>query len=345
MKIFSLLLSLGFALNASASNQRAGQVIFSVQGPPTNIYRVCTPGCQFTTVQSAINQAATDGHVSNDSSAVIDVSPGTYTENVSLKPGISLTNAQGLGFATNTNGTGGLVSIVGNMDYTVSNGLTLVQNSITVSNINLAVSNGVALLFAGTSPARLTMSALTVAKLPGGDSNPVIQFTNNGGSQLRLQNNTTVSQGVTGVTAMDLQQGATEMKDRLSSVSNTSGGTIDSAVKLSNTASFLAILCQIWFNGAATKVVELVNTGTVFNSLYTQITNTLAGGHGVLYTAAGTARMRWTLISINANTAGYIGFGAAGTFVQGNNIIIGTNRQSQVTLTVNTDVGTVVPTP
>jgi hypothetical protein len=51
------------------------------------VYSVC-PTCQFTTIQSAINQAVADGAGVASVKAVILVHPGKYTENLVLAPGV-----------------------------------------------------------------------------------------------------------------------------------------------------------------------------------------------------------------------------------------------------------------
>ena len=68
---------------------------FRYQASYDSIYRVgktvgTQPQTQYTSIQAAINQAVTDGHTSNDNPAFIEIYPGSYTENLSLSPGVHL---------------------------------------------------------------------------------------------------------------------------------------------------------------------------------------------------------------------------------------------------------------
>lgn len=88
------------------ANGKSSQVQFKWQRPFTGIYRVGA-GLQFSTIQSAINQAVADGY-SNINPALIEIYPGVYPENLTFQPGINL-----LGM----NSTPIPISIVGHHTY------------------------------------------------------------------------------------------------------------------------------------------------------------------------------------------------------------------------------------
>lgn len=318
-------------------NGTLAQVQAKYQRPANAIYRVGPVGSGFffTSVQAAIDQAVADGFTSASNLATVEIAPGTYTENVVLKPGVNLI------------GVLGSVFIDGTCTYPVSNGLTRAENAILLSNLVLTVLNGRTLEVSGVDPCQLTLNGVQLIKQTGGDAQPAYSLTNTGaGSRVRFNAGSLIDYNVATGTAMNCERGSTEFRQRNTSVGSTDGVTFGAVAALTNSASLSVWGCENWFNGNATQIIDLQSATAVVNLRHTAITNTLAGGHGILYTAAGTARLRWCTIQIDANVAGYIGkfSGAAGIFQQGSNVIIGSNRQVQIGLTINTDNSTVIAT-
>lgn len=337
-------------------NTVVGQTSFPLQSPAKNIYRVGV-GCQFTTIQAAINQAFADGHTSNDNLAIVEVSPGTYTENLSLKPGV---NVCGLGVwstgpgSLNSDGTGGITTVIGNHDYTVSNGLNRTQNSITIANINLTCLNGVTLLVAGTSPCQLVFSGMALHKQAGGDSNPILRSTNSGaGTRIRSQNNGTLANDVANNAVLcDLQQNTTfEMRDRTSVFFSNVNAVAGIGVRLSNTATFRATNVDGLFNGSySTACIEIASSTITIDLRWVLIvnTNTGAGASLISYNqpsgAANAVRLRWCFLQVGSAT-GYLGkntSGNGGSWQQGSNVLIttagGTSGNVQNGINIGTDL-------
>lgn len=318
-------------------NQIQGQVGFPAQAPATGVYRVGA-GCLFTTIQAAIDQAVADGYTTGDNPALVEIAPGTYTENVQLKPGVNLN-----GISSGASG----VYVVGNCTYPVSNGATRAQNSIAIQNMTLTCLNGITLDISGNAPIQLTLVGVSVQKQSGGDANPAYQHQNTGaGSRVRFNQGCTVDHGVTTAEACRLVRGTTEFRQRNTAILNNSGGTIVAGVVLQNSARLTVWGCDNWINGAYTDCIDIQGAGAIADLWHTWLQNTLAGGNGVNFTAAGTARVRYTVISMDTNVTGYVAKGAAGTFIDNvANTILTTNRQIQNTLTYTTQLTALLPTP
>lgn len=318
-------------------NKIQGQVGFPAQAPTDKVYRVGA-GCLFSTIQAAIDEAVADGFTTADNAALVEVSPGTYTENVVLKPGVNINGISA--------GAAGVV-IDGNCTYPVSNGATRAQNTISLQNLTLSCLNGTALDVSGTAPVLLVMTGVNVQKQTGGDANPAYIHQNTGAnSTVRFNQGCSVSHGITGAEACRLVRGTTEFRQRNTSIQNNSGGTIVAGVVLQNSARLLVWGCDNWINGAYTNCIDIQGAGAIADLWHTWLQNTLVGGNGILFTAAGTGRVRYTVISMNADVSGYVAKGAAGTFVDNvANTILTTNRQIQNTLTYTTQLTALLATP
>lgn len=316
------------------SNGTSAQVQAKFQRPVNAIYRVGS-GLYFTTIQAAIDQAVADGFTTASNPAVVEIAPGSYAESLTLKPGVSLAAIQG-----------GTVTVTGNHTFPVSNGLTRAQNSIAVTNVLLTTVNGIALSVSGTAPIQLTLNGVIIQKQAGGDANPAFELSNTGaGSRVRFNQGASVDMNVTTAAAMNLTRATTEFRDRNSGIFSSSGVTMLAGVVLTNAAALRVWGCDFWATGNFTNVIDIQSTTAVVDLLHTYLSNSLAGGNGILYTAAGTARVRWCFVSMNASLTGYIAKGAAGTFGYSYMVIIGANNQVQNTLTTFVDNGTVSAVP
>jgi len=326
------------------ANGTNSQSQWRFQRPANRIYRVGA-NLYFTSIQAAIDQAVADGFTSSANIAVVEVDPGTYNENVALKPGVYLVNQTQFNGGVANDGSGGIVTINGNSTYANSNAASIGANTIFVNGINFTCLNGVALAVSGTAALRLILNQCNVHKQVGGDINPCFSMNNTGSNSVtRFQDSSSVQSCVANV-AVDVVNGIVEMRDRTTQIFSPNSTTLLAAVNVDNSSTFTAWNCDNWFTGAATNMIEIKSATSVAQLLHCRFNLTNAGGNGILFTAAGTARVRFTQIQINANVAGYIAKGAAGTFGQGNNVIIGTNQQAQNTLTIGTNVTVVVPTP
>lgn len=337
------------------ANEKTSQVRFKFQAPAAAVYRVgpTGSGMLFTSIQAAINAAVADGYTSNDNPALVEIYPGVYTENVSFKPGVNVTMYNGFGSAfSGANGGGGLCTILGNHDYTVSNGLTRAQNAIAISSVNLTCLNGVTMTVAGTSPCQITFNGLTMQKQSGGDNNPVFRATNSGANtRIRLQNGGVFDNNVAGSSVVvDIQQSVIlEMRDRTSSFISNNSVTAAIGLRLSNTAQFRVTNSDgVFYGSYSTACIELTSASNVVNLQWTQLTNTNngAGASLISYNAAGAinaVRLRWCLLHCSSAT-GYLAkntSGNGGAWQQGSNSIIitagGTSGNVQNGITIGTD--------
>lgn len=305
--------------------------------PVPSVYRVGPVGSGFffTGVQTAIDQAVADGFTDSTNPATVELQPGTYTENVVLKPGVSLSARQP-----------GTVTITGNATFPVSNGLTRAQNTISISNIALTVLNGITLAVSGTAPIQLTLNGVSLEKQTGGDATVAYSINNTGGgSRVRFNAGSSINYNIATGTAMNLERGLTEFRQRNTGIFSSAGVTLGAVAALTNAAALRVWGCDFWFTGPATNVIDIQSASAIVDMLHSWLANSLAGGNGILFTAAGTARIRWCVINMNASLAGYVAKGAAGTFLYSSPVIIGANNQVQNTLTVLTDVSVVASVP
>jgi len=315
-------------------NKIQGQVGFPAQAPADAIYNV-GPGCLFTTIQAAIDQAVADGYTTAANPALVQVAPGAYAENVAFKPGV---NVVGLASA------GQACIITGNCTYSHSAGGTRNDNTITVTNLTLRSSVGITMLVAGTSPLQLTFIGCSLEKNSGGDTDFIYSITSTGaGTRVRFNQGCVLIHNVAASVAMNLARGTTEFRQRNTAVLNNSGGTMTAAAVLTNSAALRVWGCDLWCSGAYTNNIDIQGAGAVVDLLHTWLQNSLAGGNAILFTAAGTARLKWTLVGVNADLSGYIAKGAAGTFIYSACIFLTPNDQVQNTLTIQTENTAVTP--
>jgi len=311
------------------ANGKASQIQAKYQRPANAIYRVGPSGSGFffTTVQAAINQAVTDLFDSATNPATVEISPGNYTENVVLKPGVSLAGAGG-------------VTITGTCTYPVSNGSTRTLNSISLTNLILSTTNGITLSVSGTAPIQLTLNGVQVEKLAG-DPTAAYEISNTGsGSRVRFNAGSSVNHNVTNSPAMNLVRGTTEFRQRNTTIFSTGNILFQAAVVLTNSAALRVWGCDNWFVGAATNVIDIQSASAAVDLLHSVMTNTTSGGNGILFTAAGTVRLKHMFCNINANVAGYLAKGAGGTFIYGASLFAN-NAQVQNTLTIQTETAVV----
>lgn len=305
---------------------------FRYQAPYSTIYRVGKviggeQQCQFTSIQAAINKAVADGHTSNDNPAFIEIYSGTYTENLSLSPGVHLIG-QGTKIINPpaANGVGSEVTVVGNMTYANSNGLTRSQNRINIRGICFTVLNGITFTISGTGAVDFLLDNCVVQKQTTGDVNPAFQFANtNAASRIRW-NDTFIFHDVATSIAMDLQRGSTEFRGKLAGVVSLNGVTLGAAATLSNTASLSVANNASFTSGPFTAVVNLTNASNVVNGDRATFQNTLVGGIMFNCTANANVRMRQCGLFLQDATSVMVKAvgGAAPTFISVSNAWGGT---------------------
>lgn len=314
------------------SNGRLAQSQFKYQRPPAMVYRV-GPEYTFTGVQAAIDQAVADGFTSSSNPALVEIYE-SVTENVVLKPGVNLI------------GIGNGISIDGTCTYPVSNGATRAQNAITLTSLTLTVLNGRTLEVSGTAPVQVTLNAVLLIKQAGGDAVPAYSITNTGsGSRVRFNAGSGIDYNVATGTSMNLERGTTEFRQRNTGIFSSTSVTFGAAAALTNSAALRVWGCDFWFTGNATNIIDIQSATAVVDFLHSWFANSLAGGNGVLFTAAGTARFKWCMLNMNASLTGYVAKGAAGTFVYSACTFVSPNNQVQNTLTILTDTNTVSSVP
>jgi hypothetical protein len=114
---------------------------------------------RYTNIQDAINQAVLDGY-DNDNAVTVHVLPGTYTENISLKPGVSLKavkEAFTQAVATNSNFT----EIVGTVTFDSSGvGGSL---GVNIDGFNIAPTTGSTIFFDGDDNKTISFHHCSIA--------------------------------------------------------------------------------------------------------------------------------------------------------------------------------------
>lgn len=277
-------------------------------------------GRQFTTIQTAINQARSDGHTDANNPAIILIYPGSYVENLTLQPGLTLTNISGdLDFT---------VKIDGAHTFSMSTGI-ISNNIATLIGINFINSSNSASTIAvtGTAPLRLKLYACQISM--GNDTvaaNPTILMNNSGsGSSIALNNR--VGVGVVSRTsptgdAVQIMNGALiSYGIDFSSVGGNallqSGGT--SLYELGTLTST-----------SGNQVVSIAS-GTTVTVVLCSIVNSTSGKDGI-NCAGGSVSIDGN-VSFNIAGAGYCARGT-GTFLYAYLAFFGANSNVQNTLSV-----------
>jgi len=291
-------------------NGTNSQVQFRYQRPADAIYRVgpVGTGMFFTSIQAAITQAVADGFTDNSNPATIEIYPGTYTEDLTLNAGVHL---KGMGAIRN----GTDVVVVGTVTLTLAAGAlaTNITNLFRISVMPPAGAN--ALVFTGASPGRLNARECVFAGNAAGPGALVIQSLNsNASSTLRLTDcivqtsnaldNAAVS--AAGACAFEMYGGQGGI--------NAAGVTGVVAIETSATAVVRIFMNSTAISGSWTNCLTVGSAGSVIEVSRSSISNSLAAGNIVNFTANGNARLQGCGLFV-ASSAGKIGNGSTGNLL------------------------------
>lgn len=285
-------------------NSKAGQILFNLQAPAAAIYRVgpAGSGMMFTTIQSAVTQAIADGFTDTTNPSIIEVYPGTYTENVTIGTGMDIKSMGG-------------VTLVGTITYSPGAGAagTNVSNILDLNITPPAATSAV--IIGGTVGGALNLrntqaspGAAITSNAAGAGST---MFTiNNASVAVRIFDYVMTAANVLDPIIFDVQNGTVELYGGRTLVT-TSAGTVATGFKVSNSAT-VNLFCQNAISGAFTQIADIQGAGANFRGFRTNIANTLVGGIMFKFTAAGTCLVRACQLTL-ADATSKIGSGAAGT--------------------------------
>jgi len=287
---------------------------FRFQKPADAIYRVGpviggVKQAQYTSIQDAINAAVADGHTDNSNPAIVEIYPGTYTENVTLNAGVHLK-----GMGSNIAGDNRIV-VVGSLTYSLGSGV-IDDNIINIYDIEVNPPDATqALIFSGTSPGRMNIRNCNFqSSATGLGVTGLVSVSNiGGGTSCRFTDCNFVSNNVNDNEIIQCSAGMTECYGGRGLVVNLSGGTIPTAIGLSGTAVFNARSQNFGF-GSFTQFFNIGAAGVVCQVERTTIQNTQVGGFMFNFSAAGTVRARFSGLFLQ-NSTSKIANGAAGSLV------------------------------
>lgn len=272
-------------------NTRSSQTQFKFQAAPERVYRV-GPGLLFTTVQSAINQAVTDGFNNGNNPVIVEVydKGSAYVENLTLQRGVYLRGVNRIG---NT-----AVPIQGNHSLSLSNADPQSANRVFMENIVLTggVAGSPTLLVSGTANTRLMMWNGGIQRIGVNDGQPALRVTNtNNSSQWRFVDASIDIDDNTGTAyAVDLQRGQMRFYGGLSGIS---GATNEGLIRLTNNAA-LQVLASAGGNtilnpvGTALPAISIESATASVQIQNSQISQLSNNATLVSFTANGQARFR-----------------------------------------------------
>jgi hypothetical protein len=144
----------------------------------------------FSSIEAAITQASTDGHGFSNP-AVVLVKPGTYTENVTMLPGINVISLM--------NDKAYQTELVGTLTYSCTTG-TYGSNLCSWLGIDVKSSSPAiaSLVFSGTAPQRLNVSNCEV---DSASANPALEMNNSGTGSTLVNSNVNFNNTSTGLAA------------------------------------------------------------------------------------------------------------------------------------------------
>lgn len=269
---------------------------------PKNCY-IVGPNGPFTTIQSAINQAVTDGH-NNDltNPAFILVFPKDsgsqfYVEDITLKDGISLIGmpAKGKGYT---------VGIQGSLTYTPQSAAgpsTGIQ--LTIANFYIQLASGKNINLTGTNAGRIWLRNCYVDK-NGGAGDSIILMNGNNSSVIEAELiDGNVTAGAAGCTIYSIQNGTL-----LSFTPLTIGSTQPGKILACGAAGI--VTATINSNCTGNDAMTIAAGGVVTLAL-SSIKNNQANSNGANITAGGTLTSLNTVWNVPTGT-GFAVTGGAG---------------------------------
>lgn len=302
----------------------ANSRIVTAQLPASNIWGslyIVAPGGLYTTIQSAINQAVTDGHTSSENSpATILVYPkqdGTgYTEDLTLKDGINIIGYTGV---KNYN-----VLINGQLTYTPQSASGFIDATIYISGLYIRAGVGKhGVNLTGSNVGRLFISNCFITKT--GDTATIILMNGAAGSSIELTSNVDggIDSSAAGCLIYDIQSGSLQSYGALS-ISSTPAR----AGKILNCgATGVVNLFFLQANCSGANAITIANGGSVTLSSCS-ITNVAANSNGANITAGGTLTSLQVLWNIPSGTGRAIVGSLGSVWVYANNAFVANKTYS-----------------
>lgn len=242
-----------------------GSGIIYISMSPYIVGQVGDTHAGFTTIQSAINQAVTDG-ATNTNRKNVYIKPGTYTENLTLAVGVNL-------IALNKDDVATAVFIIGKATATFT-------GSCEISGLQLKTNSDYLLVVSGSNATQVYIDDCFLNCI----NNTGINFTSSNASSLITINNSTTDIGTTGITIYTSTSPGTltfNFCDLNNSGSTTTASTVSSGIvalfecidaipmSASGTGSFRVEYCGIGtgvtpfaLNGTGNFAMEYCNCNT-----------------------------------------------------------------------------------
>lgn len=265
------------------------QGLQGVTGPAgeglANTYVV--PTVAYPTIQSAIDAAFAAGHHDSNNLAVVAVSPGNYTENLTLKSGVCLL---GRGGGSRD------VRVIGKATYQASINQSQALNTITVHNINFhSNSAGNTFELSGSNASRLNMRDCSLTKAAG-DSSTILVV--NGSQTFMFCDRTSIQHSDPAGLHVDVQSGRMEIYRGFISTTLTVAATASTVVRVSD--FFYSDACNIGnVNFGAPNLIELASASAQAFFTDGSLYSGLAGSNIFLFSASGRAEIRKVYVTGN----------------------------------------------
>jgi hypothetical protein len=279
--------------------------------PPGIVYQVY-PGGQWPTIQSAIDQAVSDGHTAQDNNpAYVWIYPtGTmagYVENLMLSPGVNL-----IGFGTAEYS----VFLNGRIRYMPPAG-TIGPNTVHVEGLWIQAPAGInSVELTGLNVGRIFLRQCVVNKLGPG---PAANIEISGAATSELHVTDCIGNGAGGALMWNAVSGRL-----FATRCDISPGT--RSVHVAGGATAVFVQCNLQASGADVALVDAGGFVTVSDCLINQVTAAMAG-----ITVNGVATVIQSSYGVPASL-NYAALGA-GTLAHGGNVFLANNRY-RTTLTL-----------
>jgi hypothetical protein len=270
--------------------------------PNSNIYGsvyMVYPGGSFATIQSAINQAVTNGHTSAENSpATVLVFPneaGGYTENLVLKDGVNVVGYSG-------KGKDYTVLINGSVTYTPTSA-TAIDAKLTLANLYFSLGSGKQINLTGTNPGYIFLRQCFITKTAGSDSLILMNGSNSSTIEYdAIDGNVTV--GATSPTIYDIQKGTFKGYNAAVIASSFAG-------KILNCGATGVVNALLASNCTGADAITIASGGNV-TLTFSSITNAQANSNGANITSGGTLTSLYTTWNVPSGTGKAI-FGSLGS--------------------------------
>lgn len=287
---------------AGATGIGNGEIAFS------KLYQV--PTTSYPTIQAAIDAAFNAGHTSNQNYAVVEVAPGFYNENLTLRPGVNLKGRSG-----NYDDT----EIVGNVTYAAQINQPQNRNTIYIT----AMLIGGKLEVSGSNASSLILQNSGINQYNTSSTDPCLLL-NNSSSQVNLTNSRLSHRSAT-ANCINVLAGNLFINN--SNISNNSSTTPITSPLIKFAGNFSFISKSTLGLNAFNNTIEIANASSQLFFENCQIQNNQNGGNCFLFSASGSISVWGSELANNfgnINGTGKIAVTTSG----GGNIYFGTNTIS-----------------